>query len=148
MTVALPASSIALLVAGGLEVRLLAADKTQEPGEWRNDDMDDRQGTSAIRAVMAAAGGLLLLLVLPARAAFGDAGVQAVLLVALVVVALFAYEQLTGRRLPRPALLSASTAAPAVAPVEDVWRSERWIREAVQRGLRALDEWRLEQREV
>ena len=110
--------------------------------------MDDRQGTSPISAVMASAGGLLLLLVLPARAAFGDAGVRAVLLVALVVVALFAYEQLTGRRLPRPALLSGPPAAPAVVPVDDVWRSERWIREAVQRGLRALDEWRLEQREV
>jgi hypothetical protein len=109
--------------------------------------MGDRAGTSTIGAVLACAGGLLLL-VLPARAAFGDAGVQAVLLLALVGVTLFAYEQLSGRRLPRPALLAGPPASPATRPVEDAWRSERWICEAVQRGLRSLDEWRLEQREV
>lgn len=109
--------------------------------------MDDRPGTSTIGAVMACAGGLLLL-VLPARAAFGDVGVQAVLLLALVGVALFGYEQLTGRRLPRPVLLAGRPAPPATRPTDDPWRSERWIREAVQRGLRSLDEWRLEQREV
>lgn len=109
--------------------------------------MDDRPGTSTIGAVMACAG-CVLLLVLAARAAFGDAGVQAVLVLALVILALYAYEQLTGRRLPRPLRSPRPSAAPAAPVVEDHWRSERWIAEAVQRGMRALDEWRLEQREV
>ena len=108
--------------------------------------MDDRTGTATIGKAMALVAGVLLL-VLGARALFGETGVEVALGVALVVVVLFGYEQLSGRRLPRPSLLSRPPAGPE-APAEDVWRSERWIREAVQRGLRALDEWRLEQREA
>lgn len=108
--------------------------------------MDDRTGTSnAGRVVLAALG--FLVAVLAARATLGDPGVQVVLLVTTAAVCALAWTSLTGRPLPRLALLGG--APPVAAPVvEDVWRSERWIAEAVVRGLRALDDWRLEQREA
>jgi len=110
--------------------------------------MDDRAGTSTIGAVMAVAG-CLLLLVLAARAVFGQTGVEAALVVAMVVLVAYAYEQLSGKRLPRPSLRPRpAVPAPAAPVVEDTWRSERWIAEAVERGVRALDEWRLEQSEA
>ena len=85
---------------------------------------------------------VVLVLLLVARSALGDLGVQLVLLVSLGALTVFAYGQLTGR--PVPGL---RRAAPAEAPaVPDTWRSERWIADAVERGLRALDEWRWEQR--
>jgi hypothetical protein len=106
--------------------------------------MDDQDRASRrTRAVLGGCGLLLLLVV--ARSALGDAGVQLVLLVSLVAVAVFAYGELTGR--PVPVLRRRQAAAePPVVP--DAWRSERWIAEAVERGLRALEEWRLEQREA
>jgi hypothetical protein len=106
--------------------------------------MDDQDRASRrTRAVLVGCGLLLLLLV--ARSALGDLGVQLVLLVALVALAVFAYGELTGR--PVPALRRGREAAPPPEP-PDAWRSERWIAEAVERGLRALDEWRLEQRDA
>ncbi len=108
--------------------------------------MDDRTGTSnAARFVLASFG--FVVVVLTARAVLGDLGVQLVLLVTMVSVAALAWTTLTERPLPRPGLLGGAgrVAAPVV---EDVWRSERWIAETVERGLRALDEWRLEQREA
>jgi hypothetical protein len=62
-------------------------------------------------------------------------------------VSVFAYGELTGRTVPWPWRLrrTADVQEPA-GP--DAWRSERWIAEAVERGLRAIDEWRLEQRDA
>ena len=105
--------------------------------------MDDQDRASRLtKAVLSGCGLLVLLLV--ARSALGDLGVQLVLLVTLGALMAFAYGELTGR--PVPGLRSLRP-APAQAPsVPDTWRSERWIAEAVERGLRALDEWRWEQR--
>ena len=114
--------------------------------------MDDRTGTSnAAKLVLSAFG--FLVVALTARAVLGDLGVQLVLLVTMLGVAALAWTSFTERPLPRLALFDSGalfgggTPAPDRA-VEDVWRSERWIAEAVERGLRALDEWRLEQREA
>jgi hypothetical protein len=107
--------------------------------------MDDQDRASGLtKAALAGCGVLLLLLV--ARSAFGDVGVQLALLVAAVAVTAFAYGELTGRPVRWPVRRQQQVAeAPAVP---DTWRSERWIADAVERGLRALDEWRLEQREA
>ena len=108
--------------------------------------MDDRTGTWAAAKIVIAGLGFLVV-VLSARAAFGLVGVQVVLLATMVVVATLAWMSLTDRPLPRLSLLRG--AAPAAEPVvEDAWRSERWIADAVERGLRALEEWRMEQREA
>ncbi len=108
--------------------------------------MDDRTGTSnAAKLVLASFG--LLVVALTARAVLGDLGVQLVLLATMVGVSLLAWTSLTERPLPRLSLLGGGAPAPERV-AEDVWRSERWIAEAVERGLRALDEWRLEQRDA
>ena len=108
--------------------------------------MDDQDRASRLtKAVLSGCGLLLLLLV--ARSALGDLGVQLALLVGLVAVMGFAYGELTGRPVPGLARLRRQPAVEARA-VPDTWRSERWIAEAVERGLRALDEWRCEQREA
>ena len=107
--------------------------------------MDDQDRASRLtKAVLSGCGLLLLLLV--ARSALGDLGVQLVLLVSLVALTVFAYGELTGR--PVPVLRRLGAAAAEAPSVPDTWRSERWIAEAVERGLRALDEWRWEQREA
>ena len=109
--------------------------------------MDDQTGTSTTTKVVL--WGLTFLVgVLLARTVFGDVGVQTVLLGTMVVIAALAWCQLTGRPLPRLAQLSSGAAEQPAPVVEDAWRSERWIAEAVDRGLRALEEWRLEQREA
>ncbi len=108
--------------------------------------MDDQDRASRLTKA-ALSGCAFVLLLLVARSAFGEPGVQLVLLVGLVAVLVFAYGELTGRPVPWPAALRRPQVAPAPA-VPDTWRSERWIAEAVERGLRALDEWRLEQREA
>ena len=107
--------------------------------------MDDQDRASRLtKAVLSGCGLLLLLLV--ARSALGDLGVQLVLLVGLAALMGYAWGELTGRPVPG---LRRLRAVPAEAPpVPDTWRSERWIAEAVERGLRALDEWRWEQREA
>lgn len=108
--------------------------------------MDDRTGTSTLaKAVLGALGFLVALLL--GRAVLGELGAQLVLLATMVIVAAMAWTQLTGKALPRPGLLSREALDPAPSAA-DTWRSERWITEAVERGLRALDEWRLEQREA
>ena len=107
----------------------------------------DHQDRASRRTRAALCGCALLLLLLVTHDALGDVGAHLVLLLAMVAVAAFSYGELTGRPLPRPARLRrrADAAAPVVP---DAWRSERWIGEAVERGLRALDEWRWEQRQA
>ena len=108
--------------------------------------MDDQDRASRLTKA-ALSGCALLLLLLVARNALGDLGVHLVLLLSFVAVAAFAYGELTGR--PAPWLARWHRQDDAEAPaVPDAWRSERWIAEAVERGQRALDEWRLEQREA
>ena len=105
--------------------------------------MDDQDRASRLtRAALTGCG--LLVLLLAARSAVGDVGVQVVLLVAMLAVTAFAYGELTGRPVPLP-----RRRVVAAAPVgEDPWRSERWIADAVERGLRELEQWRLEQHEA
>ena len=108
--------------------------------------MDDH-GRASRRTRAALCGGALVVLLLLARSVLGDLGVQLVLLVSLLAVAVFAHGELTGRPVPWPgALRRREVAEPPAVP--DTWRSERWITEAVERGLRAIDEWRLEQRDA
>ena len=108
--------------------------------------MDDQDRASRLTKALLSGCGLVLLL-LAARSALGDLGVLLVLLLGLVAVMGFAYGELTGRPVPglRRRWREPVVEAPAVP---DTWRSERWIAEAVERGLRALDEWRLEQRDA
>ena len=107
--------------------------------------MDDQTAATVTRVALSVAAFLVLLVL--GRAVLGEPGVTLVLLLAMVAVSVFAYGQLTGRPPPRLARPARSAAVePPVA--EDVWRSERWVAEAVERGLRAIDEWRLEQREA
>ena len=108
--------------------------------------MDDRTGTSnAAKLVLSAFG--VVVAALAARAVLGDLGVQLVLLATMLTVSALAWSSLTGRPLPRLPLSGGGAPVPE-GTRQDVWRSERWIAEAVERGLRALDEWRLEQREA
>lgn len=107
--------------------------------------MDDQRASTVTKVALSVTAFLVLLVL--GRAVLGEPGVTLVLLLTMVALSVYAYGQLTGRPLPRLSL--PPRGAPAQPPVvEDVWRSERWVAEAVERGLRALDEWRLEQREA
>lgn len=103
----------------------------------RTDDTTPVSTTTKALAVVAVAA----VLGLGARELFGDAGVTAVLVLALVAVAALAYRELGG---PVPARLT-RTAPERPEEPEVLWRSERWFAETVERGLRALDVWRLDQ---
>ena len=107
--------------------------------------MDDQASTKTKAALLVTGGAVLG--AIPAQRVFGDDGVRTVLLLGLVAVAALAWSELTGRPLSGVGRRGPRSTPPAPV-VEDLWRSERWIREAVERGLRALDEWRLEQREA
>ncbi len=118
-------------------------------GRTGEQTVDERADTTMVRrAVLVVLGAVVL--ALPVRDALGEAGLTGLLLLTLWAVAVLGYADLTGRPVPRLGGLAAlrlpgRAPAPAAPVVEDVWRSERWIGEAVARGLRALDEWRLEQ---
>ena len=100
--------------------------------------MDDTQDKGlAIRAIAVVV--VFLALAFPAQQMYGDTGVSIVLLMALAAVVMLLQAQGAGRTVVR---LAGSTAS---APAEDAWRSERWVREAVERGLRAIDDWRHDQ---
>ena len=108
--------------------------------------MDDQDRASRLTKA-SLSGCAVVLLLLVARGALGDLGVHVVLLAGLVALTAFAYGELTGR--PVPVLARFRRPAPVEPPaVPDTWRSERWIADAVERGLRAIDEWRLERREA
>ena len=109
--------------------------------------MDDQTGTSTTARVVLSTLSFLVAVLL-ARAVLGDLGVQVVLLGSMALVAALAWCQLTERPLPRLAQLSRGSDDSPAAVVDDTWRSERWIAEAVDCGLRALEDWRLEQREA
>jgi hypothetical protein len=103
--------------------------------------MDDtRDNGLALKAIGVVA--VFFALAFPAKDHFGETGVSLVLFAALAVVVLLMVGRHTGRSLLR---LPGSGTAVAPAPVEDVWRSERWVREAVERGMRALEDWRHDQ---
>ena len=112
--------------------------------------MDERYDTTMLtRALLVVAA--VALLAFPVRHVFGEPGLQVLLLAALAVVAALAWAELTGRPVPGLPRLRLPWEAPAPVPAvvpQDVWRSERWIEEAVARGVRALEEWRLDQREA
>ena len=98
--------------------------------------MDDTQDKGlAIKAILIV--GVFLALAFPAQQVYGDTGVSIVLLMALAAVVMLLQAQRTGHAALR-------LAGPA-EPAEDAWRSERWVREAVERGLRAIDDWRHDQ---
>lgn len=104
--------------------------------------MDDtRDNGLALKAIGIVV--VFVALAFPAQQHFGDTGVSVVLTMALAAVLLLLHGQLTGRSLVR---LPGSGQVVVVAPAEDVWRSERWVHEAVERGMRAIDDWRHDQR--
>lgn len=124
-----------------MDVRAPAA-RTASAGETEGLTMDDtRDNGLALKAIGIVA--VFVALAFPAKQHFGDAGVSAMLFLALAVVLLLMHAQLTGRSLVR---LPGSGHVVAAAPAQDEWRSERWVREAVERGLRAIDDWRHDQR--
>ena len=103
--------------------------------------MDDtRDNGLALKAIGIVV--VFVALALPAKQHFGEPGVSVVLFAALAAVVLLMLAQHTGRPLLRR---PGSRAAAEPAPVEDVWRSERWVRDAVERGIRAIDDWRHDQ---
>ena len=101
--------------------------------------MDDTQDKGlAVRAILIV--GVFLALAFPAQQMYGDTGVTIVLLLALAaVVMLLQVQRTSGLR------LATNGSTGEAAPVEDTWRSERWVREAVERGIRAIDDWRHDQ---
>jgi hypothetical protein len=105
------------------------------------DEPDNNAATKPIAVLVCVA-----LLAFAGHQAFGGDGLGAVLVLALGSLALVGLHRLTGRsftglRKARPADLC----LPSAPAQDDTWRSERWVREAVERGLRAIDEWRQEQ---
>jgi hypothetical protein len=87
-------------------------------------------------------------LTIPARDAFGVRGVEVSLALAIGAISVLAYCELTGRTLRSLIPSMRTTTTPAPAKAEDHWRSDRWVRETVENGWRALEEWRLEQRDA
>lgn len=106
--------------------------------------MDESQNDVATKSMVALMG--MALLALAAQRAFGDVGLSAVLALTVGALALVAFHRFAGRSFAGlPAVRRAERPAPSVHVTEDVWRSERWVREAAERGLRAMDEWRFDQ---
>ena len=106
--------------------------------------MNDKISSSLAFRVLVVIAGFALVAV-PAEKAFGDQGVDVALALAIGAVGLLAYCELTHRTL----LLKPRTEQVVAEPVvEDHWRSDRWVQDAVERGFRALEEWRLEQRDA
>jgi hypothetical protein len=106
-------------------------------------EQSDQQATS--RTVVAVLGVALLGYV--AHAAFGPAGLQVVLVLVAGAVALAVLHRASGRELVGLAALRREPKPEPEEPaVEDHWKSERWVGEAVERGIRSLDAWRFDQR--
>lgn len=106
--------------------------------------MSDRtNSTLAFRVLLVIAA--FALAAVAAEHLFGDRGIDVALALAIGAVGLLAYSELTGRRLPLPRRAAQPVPEPVV---EDHWRSDRWVQDAVDRGMRALEEWRLEQRDA
>ena len=113
-----------------------------------DDARDEREQSDqqALSRTVAAVLGAALVAYL-AYAAFGLTGLHVALVLSVGAVAVVAFHRATGRELvgladlrrePRP--------EPQEPAVEDHWKSERWVTEAVERGLRSLDAWRFDQR--
>ena len=106
--------------------------------------MNEPDNARASRPLAVLLGGGLL--AFAAHQAFGPAGLQAVLVLALGAVALAALHRVSGRSFAGVALPRREHERQPPAPVkDDAWRSERWVREAVERGLRSLDAWRFDE---
>jgi hypothetical protein len=106
--------------------------------------MDEPDNNAATKPIAVLVG--VALLAFAAQQAFGDDGLAVVLVLALGALALVGLHRLTGRSFAGlPAARPADLYVPSAPAQEDTWRSERWVREAVERGLRAIDEWRQEQ---
>ena len=113
-----------------------------------DDARDEREQSDqqALSRTVAAALGAVLVAYL-AHAAFGPTGMQVVLVLSIGAVAVMAFHRASGRELVGlAALRRAPRPEPEEPAVEDHWKSERWVAEAVERGLRALDAWRFDQR--
>lgn len=120
------------------------ADRREGPG--MDDGSNKASRTLAVRLLLIIA--VFALVSIPARDALGVRGVEVSLAVAIGAIALLAYCELTGRTLLSLLPRRRPSAAAAPAQPEDHWRSDRWVRETVENGWRALEEWRLEQRDA
>lgn len=108
--------------------------------------MDEREQSeqATSRTVAAVLGAALLAYV--AHAAFGPTGLHVALVLVAGAVAVVAFHRATGRELVGlTALRRQPRPEPEQPAVEDHWKSERWVSEAVERGIRALDAWRFDQ---
>lgn len=106
-------------------------------------EQSDQQAMSrTVAAVLVAA-----LVAYLAHAVFGRTGLHVVLVLCSGAVAVLAFHRATGREFVGFAALRRDTSPEPEEPaVEDHWKSERWVSEAVERGLRSLDAWRFDQR--
>lgn len=105
--------------------------------------MDEPENDVARRGVAVLLGTGLL--AFAAYQGFGTAGLRALLVLTVGAVAMVAFHWLTGRSFAGLAGRRSRDEAPYEPVKDDAWRSERWVREAVERGLRSLDEWRIDQ---
>ena len=108
--------------------------------------MDEREQRDQVtsRTVAAVLGAALLAYV--AHAAFGQTGLQTAVVLVLGAVAIVALHRASGRELVGLAALRRQPRPEPERPVqEDHWKSERWVSEAVERGIRSLDAWRFDQ---
>jgi hypothetical protein len=108
------------------------------------DEREQRAQQVTSRTAAAVLGTALLAYV--AHAAFGTTGLQVVLVLLVGAGAFVAFHRASGRELVGfAALRRAPKPEPEEPAVEDHWKSERWVGEAVERGLRSLDAWRFDQ---
>jgi hypothetical protein len=128
--------------------RCLPIDNAQQIDERASgvDDNSKAGKTLALRLLVVIAA--FAVLTIPARDALGVRGVELSLVLAISAIAVLAYCELTGRTLLSLVRRRRTATTTAPAKPEDHWRSDRWVRETVDNGWRALEEWRLEQRDA
>jgi len=109
------------------------------------DDREQRDQQALSRTVATVL--VAVLLAYLAHTLLGDRAMHVALVLLAGTVAVMAFHRATGREfVGLAALRREPKPEPEEPAVEDHWKSERWVGEAVERGLRSLDAWRFDQR--